>query len=246
MDDPSFGQLARQVRERLEALKFFGCSVPLRRGALAPRDLPVPQPQSAASAGPGAVDERVRREALLAPLRAEVAACTRCTLCQKRTQTVFGVGDPTARLLFVGEAPGADEDRQGEPFVGAAGQLLNDIIRAMTLERAQVYIANVIKCRPPQNRTPEPLEISACREYLERQIEIVAPAAMIALGAVSARTLLGTESSISRLRGKFHDYRGIPLVVTYHPAYLLRQPADKRLVWEDVQLVMARLGLRRP
>jgi DNA polymerase len=174
-----------------------------------------------------------------------VLACTRCALCHTRTQAVFGVGDPATRLLFVGEAPGFDEDRQGEPFVGRAGQLLNDIIKAMGLKRSEVYIANVIKCRPPQNRVPNPAEVGSCFGYLETQIEIIAPEVIIALGAVAAKALLGTTESMGRIRSRFHDYRGIPVMPTYHPAYLLRNPAEKRKVWEDVQLVMARLGLRR-
>jgi DNA polymerase len=161
---------------------------------------------------------------------------------------VFGVGDPLARLLFVGEAPGFDEDREGEPFVGRAGRLLNDIIRAMGLRREDVYIANVVKCRPPQNRAPDASETGSCREYLEAQIEIVAPELIVALGGVAAKALLGTEHSLGRLRGRFHPYRRpdgqeIPLMATYHPAYLLRYPEEKRKTWEDVQLVMGRLGL---
>ena len=188
---------------------------------------------------------RAAREALLAPIREEVVACTRCALCHGRTQTVFGVGDPTTRLLFVGEAPGFDEDRLGEPFVGKAGQLLNDIIKAMGLRRGEGYIANIVKCRPPQNRGPNPAEAGACMGYLERQIDVVKPEVLVALGSVAAKNLLKNDSSIGRLRGRFHDYRGIPVMATYHPAYLLRNPEEKRKVWEDIQLVMARLGLKR-
>jgi DNA polymerase len=155
------------------------------------------------------------------------------------------VGDPHARLLFVGEGPGYDEDRLGEPFVGKAGRLLNDMIRAMGLQREEVYIANVVKCRPPGNRTPAPDETGACLPYLEQQIDIVAPEMIIALGAVAARALLGGERSLGEMRRRFHDYRGIAVMPTYHPAYLLRNPADKRKTWEDLQLVMSRLGLRR-
>jgi DNA polymerase len=187
--------------------------------------------------------DRVGREALLRPIREEVATCVRCALGHTRTQAVFGVGDPGARLLFIGEAPGFDEDRQGEPFVGRAGQLLNDIIKAMGLRREEVYIANVIKCRPPQNRVPNPGEVGSCIGYLERQVEIIAPEVIVALGSVAAKAILGTEQPIGRLRNRFHDYRGIPVMPTYHPAYLLRNPAEKRKVWEDIQLVMARLGL---
>jgi DNA polymerase len=148
--------------------------------------------------------------------------------------------------MFVGEGPGYDEDRMGEPFVGKAGELLDAIIAAMGFARGEVYIANVVKCRPPGNRTPHPGEIGACAGYLERQIDTVRPQVLVALGAVAARALLGVEDSISRLRGRFHDYRGTPLMPTYHPAYLLRNPADKRKTWGDIQLVMARLGLPPP
>lgn len=199
---------------------------------------------------PDGAGERARREALLDPWRAAVAACTRCPLSLSRTRTVFGAGDPTARLLFVGEAPGFDEDRQGEPFVGRAGRLLDDIIRAMGLRREDVYIANVVKCHPPQNRTPDVSETGSCREYLDAQLAIVSPEVIIALGGVAAKVLLGTELSVGRLRGRFHEHCGpsglrIPVMPTYHPAYLLRSPEEKRKTWEDVQLVMARLGLTR-
>jgi DNA polymerase len=189
--------------------------------------------------------ERAGKEALLSPLREEVRTCARCALCHGRTQAVFGTGDPTTRLMFVGEAPGFEEDRQGEPFVGKAGQLLNEIIKAMGLGRSQVYIANVIKCRPPQNRVPNPAEVGSCFGYLEAQIGIVKPEVLVALGGVAAKALLGVDLPMGRLRGRFHDWRGLPLMPTYHPAYLLRNPQEKRKVWEDIQLVMARLGLPR-
>ena len=178
-------------------------------------------------------------------LQAEVAGCTRCTeLAQTRTQTVFGVGNPNARLVFLGEAPGADEDLQGEPFVGRAGQLLNDIItKGMKLRREDVYILNVLKCRPPNNRTPAPNEVINCRGFLDRQLEILQPEFICCLGSVAAKTLLNTEVSIGRLRGKFLEYQGIPVLCTYHPAYLLRNPAAKKEVWEDIQLLMKRMGL---
>jgi DNA polymerase len=157
---------------------------------------------------------------------------------------VFGVGDPRARLLFVGEGPGRDEDLQGEPFVGRAGQLLTDIIeKGMKLKRSDVYICNVVKCRPPENRNPEPDEVEACSPFLVRQIELVSPEVIVALGKFAAQTLLQTTTPITKLRGEWREYRGVPLMPTLHPAYLLRNPADKRLVWEDVKKVMARLGL---
>jgi DNA polymerase len=155
---------------------------------------------------------------------------------------VFGVGNPRAALMFVGEAPGFDEDRQGEPFVGAAGQLLTRIIAAIKLRREDVYIANILKCRPPNNRNPKPDEIALCRPYLDRQIELIRPRVICALGKFAAQTLLASDAPISRLRGRFHDYRGIPVMPTYHPAYLLRNPDGKRAVWEDMQQIQARLA----
>jgi DNA polymerase len=185
------------------------------------------------------------RLAQLQVIQSEVAACARCSeLASTRTQTVFGVGNPNARLVFVGEAPGADEDAQGEPFVGRAGQLLNDIIcKGMKLRREDVYILNVLKCRPPGNRTPSPNEVINCRGFLDRQLEILQPEFLCCLGSVAAKAILNTETSIGRLRGKFHEYRGIPVLCTYHPAYLLRNPAAKKEVWEDIKLLMNRMGL---
>ena len=169
-------------------------------------------------------------------LERSVAACTRCGLHGTRTQTVFGVGNREAQWLFVGEAPGADEDRQGEPFVGRAGQLLNAMIEAIGLRREDVYIANILKCRPPGNRDPQPNEVECCEPYLVRQIELIRPRLIIALGRHAAHSLLKTEAPISRLRGQRLAYRGTPLVVTFHPAYLLRSPADKRRAWDDLCL----------
>ena len=164
--------------------------------------------------------------------------CSRCKLhTLGRRQVVFGVGNPNADLMFVGEAPGADEDIQGEPFVGRAGQLLTKIIEAINMRREDVYIANVIKCRPPQNRNPEPDEVDQCEPFLFRQIEIIKPKVIVALGKFAAQTLLRTLDPISRLRGRVYDYRGAKLVPTFHPAYLLREPSSKRQVWEDMKLV---------
>ncbi|HXI03837.1 MAG TPA: uracil-DNA glycosylase, partial [Candidatus Saccharimonadales bacterium] len=182
-------------------------------------------------------------EALEALRTEEIGDCRRCGLCSARTHIVFGVGSASARLMFIGEGPGRDEDLRGEPFVGRAGRLLTDIIKAMKLERSQVYIANVVKCRPPENRTPEPDEVEACIGFLHRQIEIISPEVLVCLGGVATQALLGTATGITRLRGQFREFRGIPLMATYHPAYLLRNPAKKREVWEDMKLVMARLGL---
>jgi DNA polymerase len=170
-------------------------------------------------------------------LRARVAACTRCTLCNTRTQTVFGVGNQAAEWLIVGEAPGAEEDRRGEPFVGRAGQLLNSMLRAIGLAREQVYIANVLKCRPPGNRDPSAAEAAECLPYLEQQISLLKPKVMLAVGRIAAQNLLRTEVTLGRLRQQVHRFgdSGVPLVVTYHPAYLLRTPGDKRKAWEDLK-----------
>lgn len=173
----------------------------------------------------------------LAQVRQMLGECTRCKLHQGRTTLVFGVGDPQAWLLFVGEAPGADEDRQGEPFVGKAGQLLTRIIEAMQLTREQVYICNIIKCRPPGNRNPEPDEIVACEPFLLAQLQAIQPKLICALGTFAAQTLLRTKEPISKLRGRFHDYHGIPVLPTFHPAYLLRNPHEKKTVWEDMKLL---------
>ena len=173
----------------------------------------------------------------LLTLRADIGDCTRCKLhALGRTQIVFGVGNPEADLMFVGEAPGADEDIQGIPFVGRAGQLLTKIIEAIGLKRDDVYIANVIKCRPPQNRNPEPDEVETCEPFLFRQIDTIKPKVIVALGKFAAQTLLRRETPISRLRGQVFDYRGAKLVPTFHPAYLLRNPSSKREVWEDMKL----------
>jgi DNA polymerase len=175
-------------------------------------------------------------------VRVDLGECRRCVLCRFRKHIVFGAGDPHARLVFVGEGPGRDEDLQGEPFVGAAGELLTRIIQAIKLTREQVYIGNIVKCRPPNNRNPHPEEIDACRPFLERQLAAIQPEFIVALGKVAAQSLLGTQQPISRLRGRFHDYHGIRLLPTYHPAYLLRNPEKKRDVWEDMKLLMGEYG----
>lgn len=177
----------------------------------------------------------------LAELAAEAHRCVRCPLSVTRTNVVFGVGNPNADLMFVGEAPGHDEDLKGEPFVGRAGQLLTKIIEAMGFTRDQVYIANVLKCRPPENRDPLPTEIEKCEPFLLRQVELVKPKVIVALGRHAVKVLLHTDERVSRLRGRFHDFRGIPVMPTYHPAFLLRNPESKREVWEDMKLVMAEL-----
>lgn len=172
-------------------------------------------------------------------LAAAVAGCTRCGLCNTRTRTVFGVGDRSARLMVVGEAPGADEDRQGEPFVGRAGQLLNAMLRAIGFAREQVYIANVLKCRPPRNRDPQAAEAAQCLPYLQRQLELVTPGVVLCVGRIAAQNLLGSDATLGSLRGRVHRLPGgQPVVVTYHPAYLLRTPADKRKAWDDLRFAL--------
>jgi uracil-DNA glycosylase family 4 len=210
------------------------------RGDAAP---PSPQPTAARSeelfSDPG-----VRAAATLEALREHIGDCRRCKLAGGRTHLVFGVGNPSADLMFVGEGPGADEDLQGEPFVGRAGQLLTEIItKGMKLRRPDVYIANVIKCRPPGNRNPEPDEIASCMPFLARQIDLVEPRVIVALGTFAAQTLLGVKTPITRMRGVWQNYRGVKVMPTFHPAYLLRNPNDKRLVWADIKLVMTELGL---
>ena len=180
-------------------------------------------------------------------IREDIGDCTRCRLHkQGRKQIVFGVGNPRAELMFIGEAPGADEDEQGEPFVGRAGQLLNNMIKAMGLRREEIYIANIIKCRPPGIRTPERDECETCSPFLMRQIEVIGPKAIVALGAVAAKTLLAINAPMSELRGRWYDFRGTKLAVTYHPAYLLRDPRQKKEAWKDLQMVMKELGLKPP
>jgi len=189
---------------------------------------------------------------LLGAIRERVGVCTKCAhLACSRTQTVFGVGNPDADLMFIGEAPGADEDQQGEPFVGRAGQLLTRILKAMNFEREDVYIANILKCRPDMpagsfgNRPPTPTEMQTCRPYLLEQIDVIQPSVLVALGAVAVEGLLGTRAAMREMRGRWHTYNSIPLMITYHPAYLLRNqaPSEKRKVWEDMLQVMERLEL---
>jgi DNA polymerase len=194
----------------------------------------------------GPVLPHAARPAALAAISDLIGDCQRCPLSQGRNKIVFADGDANAQLMFVGEGPGADEDAQGLPFVGRAGQLLNNMIAAMGLKREQVYIANIVKCRPPQNRKPEPDEARSCMPFLERQIEIVRPRVLVALGATAATYLLGMRGSIGSMRGRIHDYRGIQTVITYHPAFLLRDPAQKKEAWKDLQMAMSALGLKPP
>ena len=186
---------------------------------------------------------RVPDDSLL-KIREDIGDCTRCKLHKTRNKIVFGDGNPTAQLVFIGEGPGADEDKQGLPFVGRAGKLLTQMIEAMGLQRQDVYICNVVKCRPPENRAPEPDEVTTCSPFLLRQLDTIAPKVIVCLGATAARTLLETSRGISQLRGQWLEWRGHKLMVTYHPAYLLRNPAAKGEVWKDLQKVMAELGLQ--
>jgi uracil-DNA glycosylase family 4 len=212
----------RMQSRRQEALEALGivALVP-RTQAASPRSPP------AAPAGPNWEE-----------LAATVRDCRLCGLCETRTQTVFGTGDRHARLMVVGEAPGAEEDRQGEPFVGRAGLLLNAMLRAAGFERREVYIANLLKCRPPQNRDPTDEEAGRCLPYLRRQIELVGPAVILCVGRIAAQRLLGTDLALARLRGRVHDLGGVPVVVTYHPAYLLRSPGEKRKSWDDLKIAL--------
>lgn len=206
-------------------------------------DLTVARPLNAAQSFETAAASAVGGDEPWELLRAETHACNACRLAPTRTNVVFGVGNRNADLMFIGEAPGHDEDLQGEPFVGRAGQLLTDIIKAMKLSREEVYIANVIKCRPPENRNPEPDEIEQCRPFLERQIAQIRPKVIVTLGRFGLQALTQTQYSISAVRGQWLDYRGIRLMPTYHPAYLLRNPAAKKDVWSDMKKVMTELGI---
>jgi uracil-DNA glycosylase len=261
-------ELRRQVRQQLESLRLGGVEwLPLGPPvsiALTKPEVTVMRPSETASekttganlfgepapataAGPSLTLEQ--RRVALDVLAQEVAGCMRCSgLASTRTQTVFADGRAGAELCLIGEAPGGDEDKQGLPFVGAAGQLLNRILAACGLQREEVYICNVIKCRPPANRTPRPDEVTNCRDYFLKQLELLQPKYIVALGGTAAAALLGPNQSIGRLRGKFHDFRGIPVMVTYHPSFLLphRSPEKKKEVWEDMQRLMKRMGREIP
>ena len=208
-------------------------------------DLTAPASESAAVEAGLATEslELQPNDETLESLGAIASACVRCRLAQGRTQVVFGTGSPTADLMFIGEAPGRDEDLQGEPFVGRAGQLLTDIIKAMRLTRDDVYIANVIKCRPPENRNPEPDELDACRPYIRRQVELIQPKVIVTLGRFALQSLLQKSYSITSARGQWLEYHGVKVMPTLHPAYLLRTPAAKKDVWSDMKQVMGELGI---
>jgi len=251
-------ELLRQVRGHLQSLRGAGVewlsagpavALALSSSTAEPEESPIASQlvhtpaASATGAGP-ALDLEPRRQALTV-LAAEVKGCTRCPeLASTRTQTVFGAGQAGVELCFIGEAPGADEDAQGLPFVGAAGQLLNRIIAGSGFKREEVYICNILKCRPPGNRTPLPNEAANCRGFLERQLELVKPKYIVALGGCAATNLLQSTLSLGMLRGRFHEWKGIPVLVTYHPAYLLphRAPAKKKDVWEDMKMLLKAMG----
>jgi DNA polymerase len=230
--DAPLVQLITDIRNSLSYLKDSGCRGFDCSDTALKTLARLGHPAATADAGPETLDD----------IRADLGRCTRCPLCKTRTHIVFGEGAADAGLVFVGEGPGFEEDQSGRPFVGAAGQLLTKIIAAMQLSREAVYIANIVKCRPPENRNPEPGEIRQCLPFLKRQLAAIRPRAICALGSVAARTLLETETPISRLRGRFHRFMGIPTMPTFHPAFLLRNPERKRDVWNDVQQIMARLG----
>jgi DNA polymerase len=207
------------------------------------QELVIP-PRKPISAPPAIAPAVTDPAAALRLIREEIGDCTRCALHKGRNKLVFGDGSPTARLMFVGEGPGADEDAQGLPFVGKAGQLLNNMIGAMGLKREEVYIANVVKCRPPANRTPEPEEANTCSPFLFQQIDVIRPEVIVALGATAATYLLGQRQPLAGLRGRVHSWRGSKLIVTYHPAFLLRDPRQKKEAWADLQIAMGELGLK--
>ncbi len=226
--------LPRKIEAPRAAARAAAAAAPAKKTALPP----VVKEASLFSAA-----EKVENDSL-EKIREDIGDCTRCKLCEKRNKIVFGDGNARAELMFVGEGPGHDEDVQGLPFVGRAGKLLTQMIEAMGLERKDVYIGNVIKCRPPENRTPEKDEVATCSPFLLRQIEVIQPKVIVCLGAVAAQTLLETNRGISHFRGEWLEFRGARLMATYHPAYLLRNPSAKSEVWKDLQKVMAVLGLK--
>ena len=239
---------SRALRQRLESLALAGVTSMPKRRLRRPQEMAmVSAPTSSGPIVAASASAANDRGEALAIIQQEVMACQRCPeLAAGRTQTVFGVGPLQPRLCFFGEAPGADEDAAGVPFVGRAGQLLTKIIEACTLSRDEVYILNVLKCRPPGNRRPEPDEVANCRPFFEQQFEVLKPEFICCLGATAAQALLGTKGSMASLRKQWFDYRGSRVICTYHPSYLLRNPAAKRDVWEDMKLLMAAMGIDVP
>ncbi len=229
-------RLVRSLKERLRVDGELG-----RPLSYLTREKVVPVTDTGERSAPAVPESSIAKQSGLVAVRELLGDCRRCALHRTRHSLVFGEGNPGAELVFVGEAPGADEDEQGRPFVGRAGQLLTKIIGAMGLKREEVYICNILKCRPPGNRNPQPEEITPCEPFLIRQLEAIRPRMICALGTFAAHTLLKSEAPISVLRGRFHSYQGIPLMPTYHPAYLLRNPGAKKQVWEDVQMIMKTL-----
>ncbi|HSN13612.1 MAG TPA: uracil-DNA glycosylase [Anaeromyxobacteraceae bacterium] len=258
--DEELGELVEETRRHLLWLRDAGFrALPIPPAPEAPRRVPAASPAApapaerapsvasgAAAALPYGLDDKGCGSDGLLSIRRELGECARCKLSGGRTHLVFGVGNPAAELMFVGEGPGADEDRQGEPFVGKAGQLLTKMIEAMGLRREEVYIANVVKCRPPDNRNPEPDELEACEPFLRAQIAAIRPRVLVALGKFAAQTLLRDPTPITRLRGGWREYEGVRLMPTFHPAYLLRRPAEKAKAWEDLKLVVRELGRTLP
>jgi DNA polymerase len=257
-----FLEILADVRAHLEYQRALGVkSIEIGSQDIQP---PTAQPAAAvytkkqtvaAPAAPPVVKEPVKtvaaaqagQPATLESIREEIGDCTRCKLHKGRNSIVFGEGDPKATILFVGEGPGFEEDQQGRPFVGAAGQLLTDIIeKGMKIKRAEVYICNIVKCRPPNNRNPEPDEVETCIVFVKKQINVIKPKVIVTLGNVPTQNLLGTKQGITRMRGVWQEYEGIPVMPTFHPSYLLRSPGEKKHVWEDIKLVMAKLGMAVP
>jgi DNA polymerase len=254
-------QLKRALADRVRYYNELGIYDFYRRPSAAPAQIPSPEREPLPRAKAAAVNPKDGLIGIstepglpstdpaqgLRAIREDIGDCTRCPLHkQGRKQIVFGVGNPRAELMFIGEAPGAEEDLQGEPFVGRSGQLLTNMIKAMGLQREDIYIANIIKCRPPGNRAPERDECETCSPFLMRQIDTIKPKVLVALGAVAAKTLLALNAPMSELRGKWYDFRGTKLAVTYHPAFLLRDPRQKKEAWKDLQMVMKDLGLVAP
>jgi uracil-DNA glycosylase len=249
-------EFQKQLTERVRFYRELGIYDFYRRaetdgvvasGVEMQRAASLPYSVSSAVLSEAKTEEHMTPEKALRVIREDLGDCTRCVLHkQGRKQIVFGVGNPRADIMFVGEGPGADEDQQGEPFVGRAGQLLNNMITAMGIRREDVYIANVVKCRPPGNRTPEREECDTCSPFLMRQIAVVNPKIVVALGAVAAKTLLGVNDAMVNLRGKIYDFKNTKLAVTYHPAYLLRDPRQKKEAWKDLQMVMKHLDMPVP
>jgi DNA polymerase len=245
-DDLNLGEFYKDRRSMVKRsvqrpARIAGAWPPAQSAALAAPEVPILPVVNASSLFE--VLDRVEGDTL-ERIREDLGECTRCRLHKQRNKIVFGAGNPRAELVFIGEGPGHDEDMQGLPFVGRAGKLLTQMIEAMGLQRDDVYICNVVKCRPPENRKPEEDEVAMCSPYLYRQLDVIAPKAIVCLGATAAQELLKTKDSISRFRGTWFDYRNTKLMATYHPAYLLRNPAAKSEVWKDLQKVMLHLGLK--